>query len=392
MKSILRTTILALATILAVAATRAQGVDPYETAHRWYSDHAEAAIQKFQDLRPSETVHPQKYTLVPSHRSSLVGHDLLISTWDESFMTLISPSGDNDVEGKVSTMSKLPDDCFWAEIDQLSSYLTPNLDITCIQRPLPVREVNLKSNKFVVVVEKDNPVEVINDYTKMVFKPHINRARLADSKHVQHKDSEGYVIADDMRYTFSLADPTVLPKMFRGYDNPEMVPWVVKDDFTAGHTLLQFSRWKEGEPEKKAGKDALSIISRFYGGRTVKASKWIANLECAERSFYAVQFNHKGSDALAAMVCVAEGEVVSSWEFHGQVDPNNPDDNQSIWFVDDEGDFIAHAPEIQCMAATEQGLVLFVRLFGGESVQYIILRETGETWQCIQRDVFQYFF
>lgn len=377
--------------LLAVAAARAQG-DPYETAHRWYSDHAEAVLEKFDQLKPNATTHAQKFTLVPNRLSAHGGHDLLISTWDESFMTLITVNDNDQLEGKVTKMDRLPDDCFWEEIDMLSSYITKSLDITGIQRPLPVREVNKKTNKFIVVVEKDNPVEVINDYTQMVFKPHINRVRLADSKHVQHKDGEGYIISDDMRYTFSLADPTALSKMFRGYDNTEMVPWVVKDDFTAGHTLLQFSRWKEGEPERKAGKDALAIISRFYGGRAVTASKWIANLESAERSFYAVQFENKGSDALAAMVCIAEGDVASTWEFHGQIDPNSPDGNQSIWFVDDEGDFLAHAPEIQCMAATEQGLVLFVRLFGGESVQYIILRETGETWQCIQRDVFQYFF
>ena len=375
-----------------VTATAARAQDPYETAHRWYSDHAEAVLEKFEQLRPNAKIHPQKYTLVPHHRSVRGGHELLISTWDESFMAVFTPNDNDEVEGKVSKLDKLPDDCFWEGIDMLSSYITTNLDITAIQRPLPVREVNKKSNKFIVVVEKDNPVKTINDYTQMVFKPHINRVRLADSKHVQHKDSEGYVISDDMRYIFSLADPTVLPKMFRGYDNTEMVPWVVKDDFTAGHTLLQFNRWKEGEPEKKAGKDALDIISHFYGGRAVKASKWIADLESAERSFYAVQFENKGSDALAAMVCIAEGEVVSSWEFHGQVDPNSPDGYQSVWFVDDEGDFLAHAPEIQVMTATEQGLVLFVRLFGGESVQYLILRETGETWQCIQRDVFQYFF
>lgn len=49
-----------------------------------------------------------------------------------------------------------------------------------------------------------------------------------------------------------------------------------------------------------------------------------------------------------------------------------------------------HAPEIHCMVATEEGLELYVRLYGGESVQYFILREIGSVLMAIQSDYWIY--
>ena len=49
-----------------------------------------------------------------------------------------------------------------------------------------------------------------------------------------------------------------------------------------------------------------------------------------------------------------------------------------------------HAPEIHCMVATDKGLELYVRLFGGESVQYYILREVGSVWLEMNVDYWIY--
>lgn len=178
--------------------------------------------------------------------------------------------------------------------------------------------------------------------------------------------------------------------MFRGYNNDEALPWIVKNSFFDNHTLLQYNRWKGGEPIKKASAYEKQIISNYYGGRPIKETRWLATLETAERTFYAVQFEHQGSEALAALVCIAEGEVVSTWEFHGTIETSPYDTTQSVWFVDDEGDFMGHAPEIHCMVATDQGLELYVRLFGGESVQYFILREMSSVWMEMQADIWVY--
>ena len=80
--------------------------------------------------------------------------------------------------------------------------------------------------------------------------------------------------------------------------------------------------------------------------------------------------------------------MASTWDFHGTVDPGQ--ENQSIWFVDDEGDFMSHAPEIHCICTTDEGMELYIRLFGGESVQYYILREMGPVLMEIQVDYWIY--
>ena len=47
-----------------------------------------------------------------------------------------------------------------------------------------------------------------------------------------------------------------------------------------------------------------------------------------------------------------------------------------------------HIPEIHCIVATDEGLELYVRMFGGESVQYIVLREMESVWMMIQIDYY----
>ena len=51
-----------------------------------------------------------------------------------------------------------------------------------------------------------------------------------------------------------------------------------------------------------------------------------------------------------------------------------------------------HAPEIHCAVATDEGLELYIRLFGGESVQYYILREMGTVWMEMMVDYWIYAF
>jgi hypothetical protein len=214
--------------------------------------------------------------------------------------------------------------------------------------------------------------------------------RLSGQNRKTKKDEQGNMINDEMEYDFQLITPSVMAKMFRGYEDNEMAPWVVKKDFFTHHSLLQFSRWKEGEPIKKVTQDTRNIISSYYNGRRIKNIHWLASVDIAERSFYAVQFEHQGGDALAAMVCIAEGSVASVWEFHGSMYPQEYKDNEAIWFVDDEGNFMEHAPELQCIVATDQGLEIYLRLYGGESVQYYILREVGSVMMTLQVDYWIY--
>ncbi len=372
------------------AATLEDDFDKQMEATTWYADRSDGIMIRYEGLRHDAGQLAQKYCVIPQSQAGTLGYGLVVSTWDQRMMVLFTPNG-KDVQGKVVDKSILPkENVYWESMSNLLSHATPRTDITLSQRPLPIRQCDKGHNLFTAVTDYGERVSNPNEYNQMIFKPHQNAVRLTGQHRNTKKDETGNVITDEMEYNFQLITPAVVAKMFRGYENEEMTPWVVKKDFFNEHTLLQFNRWKDGEPKKKASADERQIISSYYGGRRIKDAQWLATVETAERTYYAVQFEHQGGDALAAVVCIAEGNVASVWEFHGSMEPQDYSDEQSIWFVDDEGNFMEHAPEIQCIVATQSGLELYLRLFGGESVQYYVLREVGEVMMTLQTDYWIY--
>lgn len=270
-----------------------------------------------------------------------------------------------------------PDSMLWTSFDELTYHIDLKKDITMRHRPVAVFATKQARNTYVTQLENSeakgfNPKR----YDRMIFKPHVG-----DVTFVKQEQAPNTEIT---RYTYRLKTASHSKTMFRGYNDNEFTPWLVPAGYLNDHNLLQFSRWKEGEPKRALTRDEKNIVSRYYGGRAIVASQWLASAPDSERSFYAVQFANEGTDALAALVCVAEGEVVSTLNYHGTL--HGDDAAQSIWFVDDEGDFMQHVPEIQCMVATDEGLELYIRQFGGESVSYVILREVGRNWVSISRD------
>lgn len=357
-------------------------------ATTWFADRADGILIRFEGLRHDSSQLPQKCSVIPYSKAGSLGFALVVSTWDERQIILFTPKG-NDVSGKVVNRNDLPNDIYWGSISELGVHATKSSDITLSERPLPVRSVDKDRNHYKVVINHEKGIDP-GEYKQMIFKPHKNAVRLESSHNQVERDEQGAIAKNELQYVFKLKDPAVTNKMFRGYNNDEALPWIVKNSFFDNHTLLQYNRWKGGEPIKKASAYEKQIISNYYGGRPIKETRWLATLETAERTFYAVQFEHQGTEALAALVCIAEGEVVSTWEFHGTIETSPYDTTQSVWFVDDEGDFMGHAPEIHCMVATDQGLELYVRLFGGESVQYFILREMSSVWMEMQADIWVY--
>lgn len=382
-RSALRLTAVLMLTAVASTAYAQDYYEQMEKSRRWYADRCEEAITRFEGLRANTSIHPEKYCILPSKEAAPQSFALVIATHDEREKIIYTPDG-NRLKAKEAKGLVVPDTIYWETINELGRYVTPEKDITLSNPPLPVRTMSKEKNTFVVVKEYDEKVSNLQAYTQMFFKPHKNAVRLSKEFHNRKEDPEGNVYRNEMEYTFKLRDASVMPKMFRGYDNFEASPWVVTDAFLKTHNPLQYSRWKQGEPIKGATADAKRIISSYYGGRKIKDTRWLATLESGERSFYSVQFEHEGKEALAAMVCIAEGDVASTWDFFGEVN------EQSIWFVDDEGDFMEHSPEIHGIVATDKGLELYVRLFGGESVQYYVLREVGSVWMEMMVDYWIY--
>ena len=84
-----------------------------------------------------------------------------------------------------------------------------------------------------------------------------------------------------------------------------------------------------------------------------------------------------------SMVCLAEGEVVSTQNEWFELSKDNK-------FTDDGRDYskelFFYAPQIMAMVATPPGLELYVRWNSLEGIHYSIWREMDSQWIQIQDD------
>lgn len=285
------------------------------------------------------------------------------------------------VNGQVHLLStQVSKDLNWHMVSQyyLLSDIDHSHDITLRHKPMFCNEATISDNRFVVtgsIAWTFDHAEDAAVYDRMIFKPHVGNARFVNA---QLTDEGPY-------YTFALADRTMTKKMFRGYTDAQAVPIVVPHAFLNSHTPLQFSRWLDGEKKVMASADVRNIISQAFPGQRIAKAQWMATCPINERSFYFVTFAPKNGQMLAAMVCIAEGMVVSSWN-QWNVVGDDGDTLDNGLFIDDYFHFM---PEIMAMMATEEGLELYMRWHSLEGIHYSIMREIGDLWLFIE-DNYQY--
>lgn len=251
-------------------------------------------------------------------------------------------------------------------VNLCGDYALLDTDNTVSQLPLFATAADFKSGTF-TAIPYSQPATA-KAYTKMVLKPHIADARFAST------DTNGYS-------RFQLSSPQAAKNMFRGYQPHEAAPLVVQSSWLASHSPLQFSRWKAGETKKwRREQWMLDAIAKRYG-RAPKSVHWIADVPGAERHFYIAEFDHSGDAGkapvytLAAVVCFAEGELVSAFDFWGCGDQSAP---HSTSLINDACQF--RWPEFMVMAGTDAGLEIYLRHADSEKSAYYCIREVGNQW------------
>ena len=253
-----------------------------------------------------------------------------------------------------------------------------NLDVTLKHRPLFLNKIQIAKNRFSTnngtwMTEGVDVGKMKRIYDRIIFKPHIGNA-----KFVSEKSVGGNVV-----FTFALTDAAMVKKMFRGYSDYQATPFIVPKAWLNDHNVLNYTRWLNGEKENPVSRDALGIISRFYGGRKVIASKWLASCSINERHFYMVLFEPQNGKGLLSMVCLAEGEVVSAYNEWFELSKDNK-------LTDDGRDYskelFFYAPQIMAIVAAPDGLELYVRWNSLEGIHYSIWREIDSQWIQIQDD------
>ncbi|MBQ7690541.1 MAG: hypothetical protein IJT30_05015 [Muribaculaceae bacterium] len=292
------------------------------------------------------------------------------------------------VDGEVHLIS--PD--YLVPVDQLN-WNTVNDFYTCVEadrsqdvtlrhHPVFAYDINIARNQFTVPGDVAWTEAVMRSagYNRMVFKPHVGNIHFVKAEPGTY-EVECEPIDLGMCYTYALDDAATTKKMFRGYSNEQAVPIIVPMAWLDDHNPLQYSRWLSGEPERKGNADERKMIEEYYGGQDyIRDIRWLAGCELNERSFYEVLFQPRDGKVLLAMVCIAEGEVVSVRNMWFDQDQNSPN---AIDFGPDIDDLMGLAPEIMVMAATSEGLELYVRWYSFEGVHYDIWREVADQFVTI---------
>ena len=248
-------------------------------------------------------------------------------------------------------------------------------DITLKHRPIFGDNIDIAANRFKVSTEVCSYVDPtkVASYNRMIFKPHVGEAKLVKTRET----------GKEVVYTFSLTDPAMTKKMFRGYASTQAAPIIVPQAFLNTHHPLQYSRWLHGEKEVKANRDTKKIISDYFGGRAIFDTRWLATCEVNERSFYYVVFQPEDGYVLTSLVCVAEGVVASvcnDWEEMVGGSATELTNGES------PDDLLFHAPQIMAMMATDAGLELYTRWSSLEGIHYSIMREFMDQFVFVQDD------
>lgn len=266
---------------------------------------------------------------------------------------------------------------FWFYVYMLDE-TGDDADVTLRYRPIFADNIDIEKNRFKASSEVWSYVNpsTFNSYNRMIFKPHIGEVTLVGKK----ETGKGVTL------TWALKDPSFTKKMFRGYASTQAVPILVPKAFLENHTLLQFTRWLNGEKIVRPTTDAKKIISDFYGGRRIHEARWVASCEINERSFYDVVFEPQDGYVLYAFVCLAEGEVVS---VKNELIAMADDSMTEIDTGESLEDIFFHGPQIMAMVAADAGLELYVRWNSMEGMHYAIWRECVDQWITIQDD-YQY--
>ena len=187
-----------------------------------------------------------------------------------------------------------------------------------------------------------------------------------------------------------MVDPEFIKKEFRGYRSEEVAPILFKEGFDKTIHLLNFSRWKNGEPVKAVSKDVKDLILRYYRTEKIAGIRYVADCPENERSWYRVVFARKGNISHCALVCIAEGDVASVWDEFWDLNEFGADPND-LWYGGSLEEFWSWKQvEFMAMWGSPKGLEIAVRWPSLEGYHYSILREAGNKI-VIASEEYQYF-
>ena len=243
----------------------------------------------------------------------------------------------------------------WIPFRKIGNYIDAQEDITLSQLPVLVY-ASYKNNEFATHAAR---MLDASSYSHIIFKKQVGEVSLK-------RDNGG-------AHVYSLNDPSSIKTMFRGYKDNELFPILATSEYLTTHKMMPFSRWKHPEKVVPMERDKQEAVADYYGGRAIKSSRWLANMEESDRKLYVVEFKPQAGVSLAVIVCFIGNKLESTFEQWAVAEPGR----NWLWTPGDKGSFMNALPELQGLALTDEGFELYMSQMVGDKRHMIVLREVS---------------
>ena len=365
------------------------------TGYCQLSDNGRAIALKHLDELLDDSDSDRKIDLFAIRDVDLDGEmDLVLASNDFKRTTVYSVAKDKQyleamplTQAQVSVLRNQDSTSYSSIVYLTSSLWLDDDDHLNKLEPLMIWDASLPKNKFSFYVGQDEITEKdevkLREYTKMVFKPHIGEVYYSGKT---SSPTEWY----DKALVWKLKNPEFVKTEFRGYNSEEVSPILFKEGFDKTITLLNFSRWKKGEPVRSVKEDVKNLILSYYRTEKIIGIRYVADCAANERSWYRVVFARKGNMSHYALVCLAEGMVASVWDEYMDLSDFSADPSD-VWYGGSLEEFWGwKQTEFMAMWGSPKGLEIVVRWPSLEGYHYSIIRESGCKMQIVYDD-YQYF-
>ncbi|MDI9551540.1 MAG: hypothetical protein GX125_03425 [Bacteroidales bacterium] len=172
---------------------------------------------------------------------------------------------------------------------------------------------------------------------------------------------------------FENLDGKILPSDAEEYEAVWGTILLVNQGYLDENELVSFSRPEEIE---EPGESTIEALEKQFGRKVMQAQKVISFGDNRQNSFFSVQFENKGNEALGIYMTETADGKRAYMEFPATFESNEDGYALSVWRVDDDGQFIA--PAISAVFKQGDSYVFLSDDSGFEGTHTSFIRQTGD--------------
>ncbi|HPW67134.1 MAG TPA: hypothetical protein PLY32_05670 [Salinivirgaceae bacterium] len=236
---------------------------------------------------------------------------------------------------------------------------------------------NKVGSKFLVRLEEESSeIDSFNELKFAIHNGKIYRIKLISK---QPRDEENDIYRESYENfdnlcgaIFENLDGNILPPDANEYAAVWETILLVNQSFLDENKHLSFRRL-EGVGE--ASENTINALEKQFGRKVMNIQKVIAYGENGQNSFFSVQFENMGDQALGVYMSeTADGKRAYA-EFPAKIEGNRGF-SLSVWHVDDEGQFMP--PDISAVFQHGESYIFLINDLAAESTTTFFIRQSGD--------------